>query len=380
MAGSRPRRLWPRGARGVAGSEPAPDLDAGLPVDGTRVEGRLASRRRRSLRWRQEPCVVAIGPQGIALSTAAGAVVHAWSEPLTVSGMAAWWGRSLTLRSDGKRLSFSARSPASLAAALAQVPPDVAGRRWVQPTPGGHLLTVARALILLQSVAWLILGGLALFTPLVDLPLEFLLVVAIVAGGGLISAWRCPSQMALLYMLALCCLGLLNGALLCAGGIVGIVAGALSMAAGIFVVWVITIHGWRRHGWATLHGRLDGARASACATLGLAAIVASDFLTHERPPTLGHLVAGIAVGTPALLLALALIGTAKALGFRNAMRLLLVIQVVAIAPPVVAFAEQRVPEAWAEATLCGLLFLVPALCTVRLLPRSGALNPEGARL
>lgn len=324
--------------------------------------------------------MVAIGPQGIALSTAAGAVVHAWSGSLTVSGMAAWWGWSLTLRSDGERLSFSARSPASLAAALAQVPPDVAGRRWVQPTPGGHLLTAARALILLQSVAWLILGGLALFTPLVDLSLEFLLVVAIVAGGGLISAWRCPSRMALLCMLALCCLGLLNGALLCAIGIVGIVAGALSMAAGIFVVWVIALHGWRRQGWATLRGRLDGARVSACATLGLGAIVASDFLTHERPPTVGHLVAGIAVGIPALLLALALIGTAKALGVRDAMRLLLVIQLVAIAPPVVAFAEQRVPEAWAEATLCGLLFLVPALCTVRLLPRGGALNPEVAGL
>ena len=323
--------------------------------------------------------MVAIGPQGIALSTAAGAVVHAWSGPLSVSGMAAWWGWSLTLTSEGKRLSFSARSPSSLAAALAQVPPGVAGRRWVQPTPDGHLLTVARALILFQSVAWLILAGLATFTPLVDLPLEFLLVVVIVGVVGLISAWRCPSRMALLCMLALCCLGLLNGALLCTGGIVGIVAGVVSMAAAVFVVWVIALHGWSRQGWATLRGRLDGARVSALATLGLGAIIASDFLNHERPPTVGHLVAGIAIGIPALLLVLALIGTAKGLGARDAIRLFLVIQLVAIAPPVVAFAEQRVPEAGAEGTLVGLLFLVPALCTVRLLPRSGALNPEVAR-
>jgi hypothetical protein len=146
------------------------------------------------------------------------------------------------------------------------------------------------------------------------------------------------------------------------------------------VIWVIGLRGWRRQGQATLRGRLDGARASALATLGLGAIVASDFLTHERPPTVGHLVAGIAVGIPALLLALALIASVKAVGAGAAIRLLLVIQVVAIAPPVVAFAEQRVPEAWTGATLCGLLFLVPALCTVRLLPRGGALNPEVARL
>jgi hypothetical protein len=376
MAGSRPRRLWPRGARRAAGSDPALNLDAALSVDGIRVEGHLASRRRR-LGWRQERCVVAIGSQGIALSTAAGAVVHAWSGPLTVSGMAAWWGWSLTLRSDGERLSFSARSPSSLAAALAQVPPDVAGRRWVQSTPGGRPLTAARSLILLQSVVWLILGGFALFTPMVDWSLGFLLEVAAVAGCGLISAWRCPSRMALLCMLALGCLGLLSGAVLCAGGIVGIVAGALSMAAGVFVVWVIALRGWRRQGRATLRGRLDGARGSALATFALSVTVASDFLTHERPPTVGHLVAGTAVGIPALLLALALIGSVTAVGARAAIRLLLVIQVVAIAPPVSAFAEQRVQGAWLGATFAGLLFLVPALCTVRLLRVGEAVTCRG---
>jgi hypothetical protein len=42
---------------------------------------------------------------------------------------------------------------------------------------------------------------------------------------------------------------------------------------------------------------------------------------------------------------------------------------------VVALIEQRVPAAWAGATVVGLLFLVPALCTARLLPSGEVLTP-----
>jgi hypothetical protein len=61
------------------------------------------------------------------------------------------------------------------------------GRRWVQSTAGGRPLTATRALILFQSVARVIVGGFALFTPLVDVSLEYLLVVAVVASGCLIN-------------------------------------------------------------------------------------------------------------------------------------------------------------------------------------------------
>ena len=260
MTGSRPRRRWPRGARGGAGSEPAPDLAAALASDGIRVEGRLASRRRRSLRWRWERCVLAIGAQGIALSTGAGAVVHAWAGPLAVGGMAASWAGTLTLRSDGGRQSFSARHPSSLAAALAQVPPGVAGRRWVQRIPGGHTLTAARALIVLQSLAWLAVGGLSLLLIQSAEAVGFLLEVAVLGCCGLICAWRCPSHLAMNGMLCLSIVGLAPGLILCTlGGLlfgqgapwpaVGVlVAGALSVAAGLFVIWVIGLRGWRRQG------------------------------------------------------------------------------------------------------------------------------------
>jgi hypothetical protein len=358
-----------------------------LPAGGTRVEGRLGSRRRGSLRWRQERCVVAIGSEGIALSTAAGAVVHPWSGSPAVSGMAASWAGTLTLRSGGTRQSFSAHSPSALTVALAQVPPDIAGRRWVQSNAGGRRLAAARALIILQSLAWLTVGGLSLLLIRSTAAVTFLLEVAAIGGCGLLSAWRSPSPLALSGMLCLGAVSLGPGLVLCTlGGLLfgqgspwlalcSLAAGVMSSAAGIFVVWVIGLRGWHRQGRSTLRGRLDGARASALATFTLTLIVACELLIHERPPTLGHLVAGIAVGISALLLCLALIASMKALGARDAIRLLLVTQLVAIAPPVVALIEQRVPAAWAGATVVGLLFLVPALCTARLLPSGEVLTP-----
>jgi hypothetical protein len=118
-------------------------------------------------------------------------------------------------------------------------------------------------------------------------------------------------------------------------------------------------------------------RAGAMATAFAAGFAALTFFGHESPPTVGHVVAGIAIGVPAAIMVLAAI--TLPVSSRNAARLLL-LQVITTGAILGALLDQRSHpplQAWLVLLLILGLPIAATASFIRSLPKLAADVSQG---